>query len=59
LLLGLTEQEISILATNDVDPEEAVPAMDGESNLNRPSEYLRGRCPLCFGGEKCHDPTEM
>ncbi|KII83482.1 hypothetical protein PLICRDRAFT_119393, partial [Plicaturopsis crispa FD-325 SS-3] len=21
----------------------------------RPSEYLRKRCPLCFGGKQCHD----
>ena len=20
-----------------------------------PSEYLRARCPLCFGGDQCHD----
>jgi hypothetical protein len=27
--------------------------------LKRPSEYLRKRCPLCFGGEQIHDPTAM
>ncbi|KII83750.1 hypothetical protein PLICRDRAFT_83678, partial [Plicaturopsis crispa FD-325 SS-3] len=25
--------------------------------LSRPSEYLRQRCPLCFGGKTCHDPS--
>ncbi|KII84699.1 hypothetical protein PLICRDRAFT_117578 [Plicaturopsis crispa FD-325 SS-3] len=25
----------------------------------RPSEYLRSRCPLCFGGQECHDPTTV
>jgi hypothetical protein len=28
-------------------------------NQDRPSEYLRARCPLCFGGQKCYDPGEM
>jgi hypothetical protein len=22
-----------------------------------PSEYLRSRCPLCFGGDHCHDES--
>jgi hypothetical protein len=26
---------------------------------DRPSEYLRARCPLCFGGQTCYDPSEM
>ncbi|RDB20434.1 hypothetical protein Hypma_012497 [Hypsizygus marmoreus] len=26
---------------------------------NRPSEYLRRRCPLCFGGQNWHDPDSM
>ena len=29
------------------------------SKQDRPSEYLRARCPLCFGGQKCYDPGEM
>lgn len=28
-------------------------------DLTRPSEYLRARCPLCFGGKACHDPQSM
>ena len=32
---------------------------NGESDLLRPSEYLRKRCPLCFGGENPHDPNFM
>jgi hypothetical protein len=23
----------------------------------RPSEYLRKRCPICFGGTQLHDPN--
>ena len=26
---------------------------------NRPSEYLRERCPLCFGGVNWQQPKEM
>jgi hypothetical protein len=26
---------------------------------NRPSEYLRKRCPLCFGGVNWQQPEEM
>ncbi|PPR01991.1 hypothetical protein CVT26_008736, partial [Gymnopilus dilepis] len=26
---------------------------------NRPSEYLRERCPCCFGGDNWHKPDEM
>ncbi|KAE9384417.1 hypothetical protein BT96DRAFT_960902 [Gymnopus androsaceus JB14] len=34
-------------SSDEWDPsEEQVP-------LSRPSEYLRSRCPLCFGGKKC------
>jgi len=29
------------------------------SKQDRPSEYLRARCPACFGGQRCHDPNEM
>jgi hypothetical protein len=25
----------------------------------RPSDYLRARCPLCFGGQKIYNPQEM
>lgn len=27
--------------------------------LNRPSDYLRDRCPLCFGGENWAKPSEV
>ena len=27
--------------------------------LVRPSEYLRRRCPLCFGGSRTHEEDEM
>jgi hypothetical protein len=32
---------------------------NNEEPLDRPSEYLRKRCPLCFGGEQIHDPNMM
>ena len=28
-------------------------------DIPRPSEYLRQRCPLCFGGDNPHDPNFM
>lgn len=28
-------------------------------DLTRPSEYLRSRCPLCFGGINWHDPDSL
>jgi hypothetical protein len=27
--------------------------------LERPSEYLRKRCPLCFGGDQTYDQSAM
>jgi len=35
-----------------IDAARSVPA-DSE----RPSEYLRKRCPTCFGGKQVHDPN--
>ena len=32
---------------------------DLSENMARPSEYLRGHCPLCFGGQLVHDPTSL
>jgi hypothetical protein len=32
----------------------APPVILGEE-MTRPSEYLRARCPLCFGGTLVHD----
>ena len=34
-------------------PEDPIPP------LSRPSEYLRQRCPLCFGGQQTHDPDML
>ena len=28
-------------------------------NIDRPSEYLRERCPLCFGGTNWKKPNEL
>lgn len=34
--------------------------LGGESDpLSRPSEYLRSRCPLCFGSVNWHDPESV
>ncbi|KII83000.1 hypothetical protein PLICRDRAFT_76994, partial [Plicaturopsis crispa FD-325 SS-3] len=30
-----------------------------EGGAKRPSEYLRQRCPLCFGGQISHDPDVL
>ncbi|KII96214.1 hypothetical protein PLICRDRAFT_75629, partial [Plicaturopsis crispa FD-325 SS-3] len=34
-------------------------ATDRPHTLSRPSQYLRERCPLCFGGSVCHDPNAV
>ena len=33
--------------------------LDNPDIGNRPSEYLRERCPLCFGGVNWQQPEEM
>ncbi|RDB15385.1 hypothetical protein Hypma_004634, partial [Hypsizygus marmoreus] len=37
--------------------DEALPAEDQKepNSCNRPSDYLRARCPLCFGSSQCHN----
>jgi hypothetical protein len=32
---------------------------DAQPKLDRPSEYLRARCLLCFGGKEYCTPAEM
>ncbi|KDR70633.1 hypothetical protein GALMADRAFT_144532 [Galerina marginata CBS 339.88] len=32
---------------------------DDDAGLDRPSEYFRERCPLCFGGSNWHQPEEL
>jgi hypothetical protein len=34
------------------------PASNAHSKLDRPSEYLRARCPLCFGAKQWYNPNE-
>ena len=41
------------------DSHESQNTTNGESDLQRPSEYLQKRCPLCFGGDNPHDPNFM
>ncbi|EPQ50190.1 hypothetical protein GLOTRDRAFT_50923 [Gloeophyllum trabeum ATCC 11539] len=48
--------------TDDSSPGLETPtttrAMSGTTaDLQRPSEYLRSRCPACFGGQTSYDPT--
>ena len=40
---------------HEADPDQ--PTETGQHD--RPSEYLRARCPLCFGGQKVYNPQEM
>ena len=44
-------------------PDASVTPDSARSNINpavdRPSEYLRERCPLRFGGTNCHSPDEV
>lgn len=40
----------------DRDP---FPDGPGSDTLERPSEYLRRRCHLCFGGKVVHDPSVL
>ncbi|KAF8870464.1 hypothetical protein CPB84DRAFT_1855562 [Gymnopilus junonius] len=41
--------------------EPSTPVADDANTppLDRPSEYLRERCPVCFGGKDWHQPQEM
>lgn len=34
-------------------PQKRPRIMEGLPSLARPSDYLRSRCPLCFGGKSC------
>ncbi len=36
-----------------------IDAAKTEVNIDRPSEYLRERCPLCFGGANWKKPDEL
>jgi hypothetical protein len=46
--------------TVGVDPLEAGQANTlQETNLVQPTEYLRQRCPLCFGGRVVHDDGNL
>lgn len=57
---------ISLIKFEDVEMENAddfenrshSPSVEPKQ-LERPSEYLRARCPLCFGGEDWSKPEEM
>jgi hypothetical protein len=41
------------------DSHESQNTTNTDSDLPCPSEYLRKRCPLCFGGDNPHDPNFM
>ena len=36
-----------------------IDAAKTDTNIDRPSEYLRERCPLCFGGANWKKPDEL
>ncbi|KDR66151.1 hypothetical protein GALMADRAFT_44200, partial [Galerina marginata CBS 339.88] len=50
-----TREELWSMNTNNVDVEDDA----DNAGLDRPSEYLRERCPLCFGGSNWHQPDEL
>ncbi|KII82995.1 hypothetical protein PLICRDRAFT_119974 [Plicaturopsis crispa FD-325 SS-3] len=60
-----TVEEIEDEEDNGADSEPSRSDGVGESDTatagscSRPSEYLRGRCPLCFGGKNWHDPNAV
>jgi len=41
----------------DADSDDETDSKDGIGN--RPSNYLRKRCPLCFGGENWYKDEEV
>lgn len=55
-----SEDEASDEASSDNEqnerdgvPQKRPRMMEGLASLARPSDYLRSRCPLCFGGKAC------
>jgi hypothetical protein len=51
---------LSKFLTVGVDPSEAGQASTLQgTNLVQPTEYLRQRCPLCFGGRVVHDDGNL
>ncbi|KAE9391843.1 hypothetical protein BT96DRAFT_791059, partial [Gymnopus androsaceus JB14] len=47
------ERESRKRCRSDSDSAEEWDPSEDQPTLSRPSEYLRSRCPLCFGGMKC------
>ncbi|KAE9391440.1 hypothetical protein BT96DRAFT_832067, partial [Gymnopus androsaceus JB14] len=47
------ETETRKRARTDSDSSDEWDPSEEQVPLSRPSEYLRSRCPLCFGGKKC------
>lgn len=43
--------------SEDATPEAA--SVPKEDDKDRPSEYLRSRCPLCFGGKDWKKTDEL
>lgn len=55
-----TGRRATVEEVEDEDEDVGKSGFDGLlEDLTRPSEYLRSRCPLCFGGRACHDPQSM
>ena len=58
----ICEANFTVAASSMIQELDApVPAAAEEnaSELERPTEYLRRRCPICFGGTFHHDPSAM
>ncbi|RDB23171.1 hypothetical protein Hypma_009676 [Hypsizygus marmoreus] len=54
-IISMQEEESDSNKDNN-DTSTASDSSDDSSGRTRPSEYLRARCPLCFGSEQCHNP---
>jgi hypothetical protein len=65
MLDNLNAQCLIVDGQQQVSPDNPLPQGSGpesepnaQPKLDRPSEYLRARCPLCFGGKQWYNPNE-
>ncbi|KAF8868228.1 hypothetical protein CPB84DRAFT_1858289 [Gymnopilus junonius] len=49
----------SVLHADDTQDSENLNDQPGGFHADHPSDYLRDRCPLCFGGKDWHQPDEL
>lgn len=50
-------KDVEMKSTDDYEGQSCSPSPEPKQP-ERPSEYLRARCPLCFGGEDWSKPEE-